>query len=329
LKKSQQKIILVLFLIALILLLANVLVKKFPGESDGNIQLLQEDIELRLLYSLHSFGIKDEWIKKKNVQSPELHVKYPFLSLLIPDDLTIPEILLDITNEFRNDSVKIECEEKISGGKTLFSIYENNRIIIRSEFTYSKKISRDGRTAAFLIDDVLPDNPEDSALIESPELFTALLSPSEENLKILKFLKEESKDYSVLIGDDIKDPVYKLKASYSQQRILNVVKALSTDYSGASFFVVDDKSEFFNSPKYDFFKKEMDKRRVRLYKISEFTDMREIEDLSAGFNKELDYPDDNRKAIYLMSKEEFIFLKPQILLHKKKGMKVINISRLR
>jgi hypothetical protein len=326
--KSQQKIILASFLVALLLLLANVLVKKFVGESDGNIQLLQKDIEFRLLNSLQSFGIKDEWIKKKEVQSPESKAKYPFLYLSVPYDLTIPEILLDITNEFRNDSLKIECEEKVSGGKTLLSIYENNRIIIRSEFTYSKKISRNGRTAAFLIDDVLPDNPEDSALIESPELFTALLNPSEENLKILKFLKEESKDYSVLIGDDIKDPVYKLKASYSRQRILNVVKALSSDYSGASFFVVDDNSEFYKSTQYDFFEKEMEKRKIKFYKISDFTDLRENEDLIAGFNKELDYPDESRTIIYLMSKDEFIFLKPEILLNKKKGMKIINISRL-
>lgn len=330
-KKSQQKFLLILFTAAIFLLLVNVLVKLLPGvgETDQDFSMNQEDFEKRFLLSLKSFGLKDEWIKEKLVKGNKSSSDYHFFIIMLPNDLSIPEVLLDITDVFRNDSVKIESVEKKSAGETSLLITGNKKHLLGAEFKYSDKIKREAGTAAFVIEGVMLDNLEDSVFVESSDYFNLLLIPSAENLKHLKYIKEQRKDFSILLNDDISDPTYKLNASYSKLRLLNAIKAFSVDYSGASFFIVDDNSDFFKSARYQFFQKELEKRNVRLKKISDFIDLRENESLQQSFDEELKNLGTNGTKIFLVKKDEYLSLKPLISLYKKRGAKIVKTSAVR
>ena len=330
-KIFQQKFLWILFISALVLLIAIILIEFTLRKSNsaGELSITSDDLQNRFETTLNSFGLKDEWLKKKTEIDKTSNRNYPLYKVTLPNDLTIPEVLLEVYNEFKKDSLIIESIEKRAGEKSSWTLKENNLILLSAEFNYGKNIKRERGAVAFIIKNIKLDNLDDSLLIESAEKFNVLMTPSEENLNKLSFIKENKKNYSVIISDEISEAIYKLNASYSNLRILNVIKALSVDYMNASFFIIDDSFDFYKSDSFDYFNNELVKRNIKLYKLSDFILIDDEEDISEKFNSNIKELKKGETKVFVLTKEVYSMLTMEILLFKKSGVKIINTSEIK
>jgi hypothetical protein len=320
-----------LFIAALILLTANILVELTlnKNKSNGEFSVNSEDLQTRFESTLKSFGLETEWFKKKTVIDEKSDRNYLLYKITIPNDLSIPEVLLEIYNEFRKDSLVIESNEKRAGGKSILTLKENNLPRLSAEFNYGKNVKRERGFLAFIIKNIELDNVDDSLLIETADKFNVLVTPSKENHIYLPFIAEHRKSYSVIISNEINEANYKLDASYSLLRISNVIKALSVDYANASFFVIDDNFDFYKSDKFKYFRTELEKRRIKLYKLSDFNLFEDKESLSESFTSLLKDLRKGELKILVLSKNDYLQLKPEISLYKKSGVQIINTSEIK
>jgi hypothetical protein len=320
-----------LFITALILLISNILIEFTLNKSKSaeGFSVKAEDLQFRFESSLKNFGLNDEWLKKKTEVDQLSGTNYHSYKITLPGDLSIPEVLLEVYNEFRKDSLIIESIEKREGGKSTLIFKENNLKLLSAEFNYDKNIKRERGALAFILKNIELDNPDDSLLVESADKFNVLITPSEENLSQLSFITEHRKNYSVIISDEIKEANYKLDASYSRLRILNVIKALSVDYAKATFFMIDDNFDFYQSKNFDFFVNELAKRNIKLYILSDFILLDDEESLFKKFHNHLRELKKGEIKIFVLTKEDYLSLKTEILLFKKSGVKIINISEIK
>jgi hypothetical protein len=331
LKIFQLKFLWILFVSALVLLIANILIEFTleKNNSVGEISVTSDDLQNRFESTLKSFGLKDDWVKKKTEKDQESRTNYPSYKITLPSDLSIPEVLLEVYSEFRKDSLIIESIEKRAGKKSTLAFKENKRILLSAEFNYGKNIKRERGALAFIIKNIELDTPDDSLLIESADKFNVLITPSEENLNQLSFITENRKNFSVIISDEINEAIYKLNASYSRLRILNVIKALSVDYANASFFIIDDSFDFYQSESFDYFNIEFVKRNIKLYRLSDFILLDDEEDISKKFDSQVKELKKGETKVFVLTKEGYSLLKTEIMLFKKSGVKIFNTSEIK
>ena len=329
-KIFQQKTLWVLFISALVLLTFNILLEFILKSDDvGEFSATSGDLQVRFESSLKSFGLEDEWMKKKTVKHKNSERNYPSYQITLPLELSIPEVLLEIYNEFREDSLDIESNEKVAAGKSILTFKEDNFPLLSAEFKYSKKIKRERGALAFILENIKLNNLDDSLLVEAADKFNVIITPSEENLNHLLFITENRKNYSVLINDEIYEANYRLDASYPLLRISNVIKALSVDYANASFFVVDNNCDFYQSEKFRFFKTELEKRSINLYELSDFVQLDDKENISATFSKLVKDLSKGETKVIILTKEDYLQLKPEIALYRKGGVKILNASEVK
>lgn len=321
--KSKQQLLFLLFGLAVILIVANILLKyflernSFPEKFESQSNYVNE----KFLNTVRSFGLEEEWIKKST--QADMGSEFTAYKILVPADLTIPEILKDIFTIFRKDSIDINSVEKKAGGKSILTLSLNKRFFLRAEFDYSKQLFRNKGEIAFILDDAEIDNIEDSLLIESSEKFSLLLTPSDDNLKFLHYIKENRKEIFVLLNDDISEQKYRLNISYSDDRIKKALKSIIADYESASFFVFDDVSDLYKSAKADIVRQGLQKRSISLHSLSEFRNLIDDENSTEEkFSQEMKSLNSESKKIFLLDKDLYQKLLPEIILLKKTGVKV-------
>jgi len=111
-------------------------------------------------------------------------------------------------------------------------------------------------------------------------------------------------------------------------RISNVIKALSVDFANASFFIIDENFDFYNSDKFKYFNTELEKRGINLYKLSDFILFDNKGSISENFNRLVKDLRKGELKILVLSKNDYLQLKPEISLYKKAGVRIINISEI-
>ena len=126
-------------------------------------------------------------------------------------------VLSEINTNFFGKNLIFSSVEKDFSGRTRLTISNENRTILSAELKYDKEIIRNSRTLAFLIRDYELSNSEDSLLLELPEPFAALIKPTTENIKLVKYINDVAKTFSLFIDDDIPELKYKLNESYSRK----------------------------------------------------------------------------------------------------------------
>jgi hypothetical protein len=315
---------LALLLLALNLLFKNKIVFSANDEKEINV----EEISNRFNNILDNFGIEEKLIKKTIYNDKVSGLRIPSYKVQIPQDLSIPEILQDIFNEFKKDSLKIESVEKVKSGKSIITLKNHNVAVLLSEFNYSKNISRDKRYFALLITDLDLENVNDSALIESSASINFLIRPNSKYKDLVSYIKSYKKEFSLLIDDETEEQKYKLAAGYSEQRIINVLKTLVKDFSKASFLVIDDKSELFNSPNFKILSKALSKRQIKLFRLSDFIILDESKSWLDEFGTKMEQVSSNKSSIFLIGKDSYKQIKPSLSKYYKKGYRIVNSSLL-
>jgi sugar-specific transcriptional regulator TrmB len=141
-------------------------------------------------------------------------------------------------------------------------------------------------------------------------------------------IKDNSKQFSILIDDNTREQKYKLGPGYSEQRVVAVVKTLVTDFASAVYFVLDNKSEFYKSSNREVISRELSKRNIKLLTFSDFVNLDNDEKLFNNFNREIENIAGNEGAIFLLDEETYQSIAPEIIKCKKKGYRVVNSSLL-
>ncbi len=157
------------------------------------MKLLVDEKELsqRFINILNDFGIEEKLIKETKSVDKRSKREISNFKVQVPKDLSIPEILQELYQSFRKDSLNINSVEKIKGGKSTFSLKHGNSNLLQAEFDYSKNYSRNRGFIAFILYDVDPGNPSTTQLIESPTKLNFLIRPDTKHIQNLEFISKE------------------------------------------------------------------------------------------------------------------------------------------
>jgi hypothetical protein len=323
-KLNRRTTAVILLVAAVLLLVAYLLIIKLnkPEESvTGQAELNTFQVDSLFLYSLNSFGISKEWIKEvQNRQTDKSYI------VRLPNDLSIPVVLAEINTNFFEKNLTFSSVEKDFSGRTRLTINRGDKIILSAELKYDKEIFRTIRTLAFVIKDFELSGSKDSLLLDMPEPFTTLLKPTTESIKLVKYIKDVGKNYSLFIDDDIPELKYRLNESYSQKRLKSSLYSIVKDFSDASFFLIDDNSDMFASTSFDFIKLEMEKRKISILLLSELIHLNYDDEIQIkiSFDNYLRELKEDESILFLLSADGFRTLLHEIERYRKTGVKIIH-----
>jgi hypothetical protein len=154
------------------------------------------------------------------------------------------------------------------------------------------------------------------------------LSPSKKTTALQQQITSAQKEICVLISDETTDLEYKMKTDFSPDRIRNSIRSIISDYSGAAFFVLDDKSAFYFSPAMKIIKNFLDKGRMKYIKLSD------CGTLNSGSEKEIrnQFEDFVRKSksktghVLMLTPDELNLQIPELIKFRKIGYKFVRPS---
>ena len=325
--KFRKNLLLTLIASAVILIAANILLKGDLFVNSLNEDTIdEEEISRRFLNILAEFDIESKFIEENKLKDKHSSEEFSNFKVQLPKDLTIPEILIDIFQSFRKDSLILQSLEKVKGSKTTLALKKGKSTVLQAELDYAKNYSRNNGYLSFIINDVDPANASITALIESPTKINLLIRPETKHLQQLEFIRNNGQQFSVLIDDDISEQKYKLGDTYSEQRIVTVIKTLVTDFPNAVCFIIDDNSNFYNSPNNEIFTRELSKRNIKLFRTSDFVTLENDETLPGSFHDRMEALGNGESIIFLVNEEAYMSLNSEIKKYKKKGYRVITSS---
>jgi hypothetical protein len=269
-----KKITVTLFSIVILLLIVNILVSKL---ADKNEQPQDRDplsgIEIDKLFhtALKNYGFADGWTVKKKIRKLSGDSLYATYSVKVPKDVPIHMLILEMKNLFWEYDVLIDAEELTADKNSLVKLSSENKLKLAAEFFYDKNILRRFGTVSFLVPDLPIDDEELlNELLKTPELYYVLLVPGSESKKKLDALAKAERRFAVLLNDDIAELDYKLSGTFSENRILRSIKEIVTSFYSAAFFVIDEKSDLYESKNYAFIQSQLQKRGIVIVPTNRF-----------------------------------------------------------
>lgn len=330
---DKKKLIQYLFGLAFVLLIASIVVSKLVKKHYTPVEkaISAYQIKLKFRQAVLNYGIKDLWIKddkKYKKDDDSLFFKY---KVEVPKDLPIALLVNEITDSLINSDVKINSLETKIGGETLIKIYSGDNLKLQALFNYNEKIERNSGEIGIIINLVNGvDKEEFQELLKSPERFCFLLTASKSTAALPKEILQDQKEYAVLISDKNTDLDYKISKNYSTGRISNSIKAIVSDFSSSAFIVLDDESAFFKTSNMSYVIKELRKRKITLFKLSDFYYLQDANDKEAkeNFRNLVIKNTGGSKKILLLSPEQYSTVKDQLVALRKKGYKFIRPSAL-
>ena len=261
LKINFKKILTGLFSISVLLLLSHLILSLLhPGTpSPQIIQISDEEINNKFIECLHSFDVKDQWIKKVKRNSI-----VPSYIISLPPDLPVAQIIFNLMNEVTGNDIEVTANEKKMGGKTLMKVTSNDEIKLEAEFNYDDKLERaKSKLILFIFGREQKESEYDSLFRNSPKRFSSLLVPSKSASASSKWLRENGFDYAVMLNNSINELDYRIEKDHSEERIKMVVKNIVAAIPNDLFFVIDKNHNIYSSSNYLFLKKEFDKRKIK------------------------------------------------------------------
>ncbi len=330
---GQQKIIIILFTTIVILLIIDLAVKKFitPDQKDSNNKTEVSGIELDKIFhsTLNSFGFEGSWIKETRLKNADDDSLFKSYKLLVPRDLTIPELLVDFFSDFQNVEAKLKCSEIKTGKETLLKIYSGNHLKLEATLTYGNGERKNSKIGIMLNDFELNDL-KDSLLTGIPEPFCIIISPSSKSAGWTELFKKNYKEYAVLLDDNISELKFRLSSGYSENRIKGSLKSILGSFPKAIFYLIDNESDLFNSKVGDFILNELDRRKIRHYNINQFNLLNEQpgSNISQKFDYLLLTQTEKSHLNIIVDKNDFEDLLPELSAQRKKGVKILNSSEV-
>lgn len=306
----QQKLILILFIISLVLLTANILVGKvFKTENTIILprSLSVQEIDSLFTQAANNFGLPSSALRKQKIRDVKIDEDYPSYSLSIPKDLPIPVFISELNEIFSSYAVEILSDEKTTSGRTILRINSEDELRLASVIDYNPNLNREASTVGFLIS--INDKTNKTAiddLLNTPEPFGFLFTPSLLMKSFISSNQNQNRQFALLLGDDISDLDYKMESNYSERRLKSSIRNLLGAFEKAAFFVIDDNSSFYSSKIFPFVEKEFLARKIKLIKRSELNFISgTVSSSSDQFRELLLNMDSRSSAVIVCTPEDF------------------------
>lgn len=326
----KKKIVHYLSIVAIILLLLNVVLDLFKKKNfqPNAKELSRLEIENIFWKVLDDYGVKANWVtKKKFLQAEEDSILYQF-NVLLSEDIPIPLIIKDINNLIRKDISTYVSEEKKIFGDSELRIYSNEFLKLKANFIPDKKLKRDEKEISFIIYDAIDlENENLNSFLLSKLPLNAMIVPSEELTLKADSLAKYSKEYVLVLNDDIKDTKMKLSQDFKREILRNSIVNILNTFSKNKFVFVEESSTLFNSPIYNYVRDEFKKRNRPLIHMSECIKLNQSED--EILSKLKFYLEDtiSKRKIFYTDYSNFNKMIFMIDKFRKKGGKVLPISK--
>lgn len=330
---DKKKLIQVLFGLAFVFLVANIIVSKFSRNHYTQAEKARSAsyINSKLRGGLTDYGIKDSWIKKdKPTRRDDDSLLYKY-KIDVPKDLPVALLLDEIENSLGSDGVIIHSKELKFGGPTLLKIYSGDNLKLQAEFNYSDDIKRDAGTTGLIVAEADRLSSENfSKLLKLPESFSVLLSPSKSTINLQNQIISAQKEITVLISDETTNMDYKMKAGFSSDRIRNSIRAIISDFSQAAFFVIDDRSALYSSPDMKIINNELKRAKIKFIKSSRLKRLpgKSADEDLRSFDGLVKKTGTNNKIVMLLTPDELYSVQPELRKFRKVGYKFLKPSSI-
>jgi DNA-directed RNA polymerase beta subunit len=315
--------------IAVALLIVNLSVDLFSNNNDNEKDNAVGEYSVRAIDSvfsavLENHGIEESWVSKKKLKiSGEDSVRYKII-VRLPEDLPIPLILRDLEYAIENDITSFVSEEKKIFGETELRVYSNEKLKLLADIVPDSKLKREQNNLAFIFYELEPGDSEFTEILNMPYRFAVGFIPSEESKSAADSIKKYDKDYVVILNDDISSD-YRIKTRSHKKVIDNAINKIVTDFSKSIFYLIDEKSELYNSPVYNYVEERFKKRGVKLKRISDFIllDDEDKNELLSRFKYYCEDKSGARTKIFLITSDNFRVIKSEFDKYRKKGYRIV------
>lgn len=323
-----KKISLILFMVVLVLLIANIVIDKVTDKKEvprNRETLSGSEIDILFHEALKNYGLSDKWIIKKKIKNVSGDSLFSSYLVKVPKDVPIPLLLLELQDLLWEYEAETNSEEIKAGNNTIVKLYSEEYLKLAAEFSYDKNLKREYGTVSFLVNNLPADNETKlTELLNTAEPFYVVMLPSERDKKLLPLLGKSNKRYTLLINDEINELTYKLSEKYSESRLKSSIRSIVGAFHNAAFFIIDDKSDLFASNIYKLVSGEFTKRGIALSLKSQLAEFS-----SNNFNSEKSFEDfmltvqKNEEKILLITADEFLSVIPLISSYRKIGYRFI------
>lgn len=325
--KDKKKISVLLFSIAVLLLLINVVVAKiYPLQTDVKKNVSEVEINKMFYDAIKKFGFNDEWINKKLVKDKFSSTSFTNYVIRVPSDLPIPVLLNQVFEDFSAAETTILSNEIKTGSLSTLEIFSVGKKILKADFDYDNSIRRKSGSIGFIIyDGDHLDEDNFKLLNSSAERFSFLFYPGYE---LNKILDNCNKEFSLILNDDITEVDFKLETGYSADRLQLSVKAIINSFGNAAFFMIDDGSSLFSSSKGKMIIDWLEKSKLRFLHKDNIFHLSSEFNLAGEFNEMLNVMNDGEAKLILISSSDYLSITDEITGKKKIGYKFINPSEV-
>jgi hypothetical protein len=326
---SRTNAAVTLFVAAIFFIVANIAADYFIEKDDKPLpQLSADQINLNFLSSLKNLGIKESWVKSKTANRNKKNdsLKYNY-KVEIPADLPIAVVLSEINEMFDSELITVSVDETGINGKTNLEMSSGRKLKLIAQFYYNSEIIREKKTGAVILTNIFSLTAEElTTLLTTPEQFAALITPDKEANNTIKKLKGKGKEYIIFLDDNITDLEFKLKGNFNKTRTSEVLKNIAGKFKNASFIMVDEESDLYNSSIFNFIKDEITGRKIMLLKKAEAVFLQgSSEDINETFLTFM-HGENEEPRLFLIDAENYFIIQQAIVKLRKIGYKFINPS---
>jgi hypothetical protein len=329
---KKRNIVNYLVAVVIVLLLINILVenrRKPPKEkAAGELSVSQvEDVFFKVL---DEYGIEGSWITKKKYKPTEDDSIKTEYFVKLPLDLPVPMIIKEMNSIIQKEITAFVSVEKIKYGTTEIRIYTNESLKLKATLIPDNQNVRNRKELAFIISNALELGESDFRKFLSVYFpISALVIPNKANILKTDSLLKYSKEYALLISNDISDPETKLNPDYKKDLLRGSVENILTYFRNAGSVLIDERSKLFKSPLYGPVYDDFKHRGFVLHPLKEIIslDSKESPELYYKFNISCSDTAGSRQTIFILSFENFEKIFDGIEKMKKKGNRIIPLSR--
>ena len=323
-----KNVALVLFGVVVLLLISNIIITKFVNKDKQpkNREALSGiEIDKSFRSALKNYGFSDSWISKRKIKNISRDSLFASYSVKVPKDVPIHLLILELKNIFWENEVNIEAEEIVTSKRTTLKLSSENKLKLAVEFFYDENVIREYGTVSFLVTDLpLQDEEMLDEFLKTPELFYCVLIPNADSKKHLISLSKSGKRFALMLNDDITELDYKLSSNYSDDRLSRSIKEIVGTFYSAAFFIVDEKSDLYESKKYLFIEEQIKKRGILIVTKEKLESIN-----SGGINVENKFQEfmlsvqKNDEKVLMVKAEDFLIISTLIPSYRKIGYKFI------
>ncbi len=323
---SRTSIIRILLIITIILLGINIIIEKYYD----HLKLTSEKglpsnlINKRFLSALNNYKIDSSWIANKDLSDNENDSLKYYYNVKVPADLPVSLLIKEIINQFDTNEVNIYAADIPTETSVEIKIFSSRFLKLAANIKNNSLLHRQADSIAFLITGIENLNQEElNELMMMPEQFTCILIPSKHAVDLSKQLSQEQKQTAVLLNDDIRELEFKLNTGYSRNRIKNSLKSIRGTFNTASFYIIDERADIYNSEHYEAIKNWFESEG--LFPENEF---KEIEFSSSENTFTLIKTEQSKETIYIISAYDFLKMSPVFASLRKLGYRIVYPSVL-